>query len=191
MNTTSAGGELANGGFTSSLPNGEVIDGQTIYVPSSIHALTTGNYIPGTTSDIGVNPPLQAGELSVGGDLYVNPDPFVSGGTVPTGEFDLLIVFRHELAHSLGSDGFTDPITGAPGADVTLFDHYIQDTIVSGTITAANFVGPDAEAAYGAFLGLNSGVSRDISSVDLAMPACRWPRRWSATRAARASPPGG
>ncbi|HEY1935604.1 MAG TPA: Hint domain-containing protein [Acetobacteraceae bacterium] len=207
MDTSSAGSELANGGFTASVPNGEVIDGQTIYVPSSIYALTTGNYIPGTTADIVINLPLQAGELSAGGDLYVNPDPFVSGGTVPVGEFDLLTVFRHEMAHGLGFEGFTDPLTGALGADVTLFDHYIQDTIVSGTIIAANFVGPDAEAAYGVFLGtdvptpvplsllnngenffhvanssidplgrdlmsgvgLNSGMTRDISSVDLAM----------------------
>jgi hypothetical protein len=34
-----------------------------------------------------------------------------------------------------------------------LFDTYIQDTVVSGTITGANFIGPNAEAAYGTFLG--------------------------------------
>ena len=206
--TASSGSELANGGFTASLPNGEVIGGQTIYVPSSIYALTTGNYISGTTADIVVNLPLTSGELGSSGGLYVNPDPFAGGGTVPADEFDLLTVFRHELAHGLGFDGFTDPLTGVLGSDVTLFDHYIQDTVNGGgTITAANFVGPNAEAAYGVFLGtdvatpvpltvlyngenlfhvsnssiqplgkdlmsgvgLNAGVSRDISSVDLAM----------------------
>lgn len=153
--SSSNGSELANGGFTSSQPTSEVIGGQTIYIPSSIYALTTGNYVSGTTSDITINLPLMTGEIGSAGGLYVNPSPFTGNDSIPSNEYDLLTVFRHELAHGLGFDGFTDPITGALGADVTLFDHYIQDTIVAGTITAANFTGPDAEAAYGAFLGTN------------------------------------
>jgi len=151
---SSRGNELANAAFTSSTASGQVIGGQTIFVPSSIYALTTGNYISGTSSDITVNLPLTSGELGSSGGLYVNPTPFTSGGTIPANEFDLLTVFRHELAHGLGFSGFTNPNTGALGADVTLFDHFIQDTTSSpGTINGANFIGPNAETAYGNLLG--------------------------------------
>ncbi len=106
----------------------------------------------GTTADVVVNLPLSSNELDTAGGLFAAPDPMTSGDSVPGNEFDLLSVFRHELAHGLGFSGLTSP-TGALGANETLFDSYIADTTSDGTITAANFVGPDAEAAYGAFLG--------------------------------------
>jgi len=158
LNITSGahGSELASGGFASSIDSGETINGETIVIPSSIYALTTGNYVAGSTADVVVNLPLSTGELDSAGGLFVDPDPLAPDDPVPSNEFDLLSVFRHELAHGLGFGGLTTQ-DGGLGPDATLFDAYIQDTVVNGnTITAANFVGPNAEAAYGAFLGTNS-----------------------------------
>lgn len=151
----SAGSELASGGPAEDVPSGTTLDGRQLDTPSSILALTTGNYAPGTTADIIVNLPLAAGELGGSGGLYVNPSPFSGGGTVPANEFDLVTVFRHELAHGLGFIGLTQS-DGSLGSQELLYDHFIQKTTVSGTITAANFVGPNAETAYGAFLGTNT-----------------------------------
>ena len=145
--------ELANGGFTSSVSTGQIVNGHTIFIPSSLYALTTGSYLAGTTSDIVINLPLTPGSLNTSGGLYVNPTPFAGNGTVPAAEFDLLTVFRHEIAHGLGFSGFTDTSNGSLGSAATLFDTYIQQTVVSGTITAATFTGPNAEAAYGTLLG--------------------------------------
>ncbi len=149
----SPGVELANGGFTTSVATGQIVNGATILIPSSLYALTTGSYIAGSTSDIVINLPLSTNELNNSGGLYVNPTPFAGNGTVPASEYDLLTVFRHEIAHGFGFSGFTDTTNGSLGSAATLFDTYIQQTIVSGTITAANFIGPAAEAAYGALLG--------------------------------------
>ena len=154
LNITSVstkGSELADAGFADVAQ--EVVNGQTVLIPSSIYALTTGQYVPGSTADINVNLPLLAGELSgSAGGLYVNPNPFTSGGTVPAGLFDLLTVFRHEMAHGLGFAGETTQ-QGALNTAPTPFDQFIQDTVSAGTITAANFIGPNAEAAYGVILG--------------------------------------
>ena len=154
LNITSGahGDELANGGFASSIDSGEVINGETVIIPASIYALTTGNYVPGSTADVIINLPLSTNELDNPGGLYAAPDPMTSGDPLPGNEYDLLSVFRHELAHGLGFGGLTQQ-DGSLGPDETLWDSYIQDTVTNGTITAANFVGPDAEAAYGAYLG--------------------------------------
>jgi hypothetical protein len=152
-NNPAPGSELANGGFTTSVATGQIVNGATIFIPSSLYALTTGSYIAGIASDIVINLPLVPGSLNSSGGLYVNPTPFAGNGTVPASQFDLLTVFRHEIAHGLGFSGFTDTTNGSLGSAATLFDTYIQQTVVSGTITAANFIGPNAEAAYGALLG--------------------------------------
>jgi hypothetical protein len=54
--------------------------------------------VPGLGFDITVN--LLAGNL---GSIYVNPSPTPTPSAgVPAGEFDLVMVFRRELAHGLG-----------------------------------------------------------------------------------------
>jgi len=157
LNITSgaSGSELANGGFASSIDANEVINGETVIIPASIYALTTGNYVSGSTADVIINLPLSNGELDSAGGLFAAPDPMTSGDPLPANEYDLLSVFRHELAHGLGFGGLTQQ-NGSLGSDETLWDSYIDDTVVNGTITAANFVGPDAEAAYGAYLGTDT-----------------------------------
>jgi hypothetical protein len=98
------GAELANAGATQDIASGTTLDGRSLDDPSSLIALTTGNYVPGLGSDITVN--LLAGNL---GSIYVNPSPTPTpSGSVPAGEFDLVTVFRHELAHGLGFGGLTN-----------------------------------------------------------------------------------
>ena len=137
------GSELANAGATEDIGTGATLDGRQLDDPTSLIALTTGNYAPGLSSDITVN--FLAGNL---GSIYVNPLPTpMPSGSVPSGQFDLVTVFRHELAHGLGFGGLTTS-NGSLGSQETLFDHYIQD--IGGTI---DFTGPHAEAAYAVLLG--------------------------------------
>jgi collagen type I alpha len=138
-----SGAELATGGATTNISNGATLDGRSLLLPSSLIALTTGSYVQGVTSDITVT--FFAGNLS---ELYVNPSPTPQpSGSVPGGKFDLVTVFRHELAHGFGFGGLTSS-SGSLGSQETLFDHYIQT--VNGTV---DFTGPNAEAAYGTLLG--------------------------------------
>jgi hypothetical protein len=135
-----AGAELANAGATQDIASGTTLDGRSLDDPSSLIALTTGNYVPGLGSDITVN--LLAGNL---GSIYVNPSPTPTpSGSVPAGEFDLVTVFRHELAHGLGFGGLTNS-NGVLGSQETLFDHYINGS--------AQFIGPTATAEAQALFG--------------------------------------
>ena len=185
-----AGAELANAGATQDIASGTTLDGRSLDDLSSLIALTTGNYVPGLGSDITVN--LLAGNL---GSIYVNPSPTPTpSGSVPAGKFDLVTVFRHELAHGLGFGDLTNS-NGVLGSQETLFDHYIN---------GAQFIGPTATAeaqtlfgspivqlttlangeGYAHFansasdptahdlmsgLGLTSGTQVDISAMDLAV----------------------
>ena len=97
----SSGAELATGLPTIDIPSGQTLDGRSLDLQSSVIALTTGNYVPGFSSDITVN--LFAGNLA---SLYVNPAPTaIPSGIVPSGLFDLVSVFRHELGHGFGFGG--------------------------------------------------------------------------------------
>jgi hypothetical protein len=138
------GSELANAGPTINISNGTTLDGRSLDVPSSLIALTTGSYVQGLTSDIMVNLPTTS--LA---NLFVNPAPTpMPSGTVPSGEFDLVSVFRHELAHGFGFGGLTNA-NGNLGSQETLFDHYIQKNMDG----SAQFIGPDATATAQALFG--------------------------------------
>jgi hypothetical protein len=138
------GAELATGGATTNISNGQTLDGRNLLLPSSLIALNTGNYVPGLTSDVTVT--LFAGNL---GSLYVNPSPTPKpSGTVPSGEFDLVTVFRHELAHGFGFGGLTTN-TGTLGSQETEFDHFIQ----KNGDGSAQFIGPQTTAEAQALFG--------------------------------------
>ncbi len=126
---------LAVTGASYEMPVG-TLDGKTLEQPASEYALTTGQVLPGSTSDIMIT--LGSAYLN---QMYFNPDPGVPG-TVPAGEYDLTTILRHEMAHGLGMVGYL----GTPNpTQETLYDHYVRQN-PDGT---ADFVGPTAEAVYG------------------------------------------
>jgi hypothetical protein len=178
---------LATGGSTSNVAIG-TLDGRALMEPSAQYTLTTGTYLPGSTSDITIT--IGSAYLP---QMYLNPDPAIPG-TAPPDKYDLVGILRHEMAHGLGMVGFIAP-GGSRGADETLFDHYVQQN-PDGT---ASFVGPTADAVYGgpvplttasngeqfyhlgnsgadpatqdlmSGLGLPPGAARPISALDLAI----------------------
>lgn len=151
----SSGSELAHAGPTTNISSGTTLDGRLLDTPSSLIALNTGNYVQGITSDIDVT--FLAGNL---GSIYVNPSPTPKpSGIVPAGSFDLVTVFRHELAHGFGFGGLTNS-GGTIDGQETLFDHFIGT--VNGTIA---FTGPHAEAEYGVRLG--TGTATPVPLTDL------------------------
>jgi hypothetical protein len=151
VTNTSGGTELANGGPGDLIATGQTIAGHTVLEPNSIYTLTTGNYDPNSSAEIVINLPANASALS---QLFINPNPLTDPTATQAGKFDLLSVFRHELAHGLGFTGLRSPATGALGTNASLFDIATQLTLNAGnTLTAADFVGGNAEAAYGALLG--------------------------------------
>jgi hypothetical protein len=112
------------------------LDGKTLMDPASTYVLTTGQAPPNTTSDITIT--IGSGYL---GSLYFNPDPNAPGA-VPTNEYDLATILRHEMGHGLGIVGYL----GTPNpTQETLYDHYVQQNPDG----AAVFTGPTAELVYG------------------------------------------
>ncbi len=117
------------------VPDG-TLDGKALMEPASEYVLTTGQYQPGTTSDITIT--LGSGYLST---LYLNPDPSAPS-TVPANEYDLVTILRHEMGHGLGIVGYLN--TPNP-TEETPYDHSVQQNS-DGT---AFFTGPTAELVYG------------------------------------------
>ena len=159
---TTNGSILAEAGFAGATPTGQVIAGQDIWMPASIHALTTGTYIQGTTADI--NMTLFAGGANLT-NLFIDPTP-ATDGPIPALQFDLRTVFRHEMAHGLGFSGFTNVDTGIVGNDITLFDYYIQSVLDAGSIEQAVFTGPYAQAAYAALLGTGTATPVPLTTLN-------------------------
>lgn len=96
-----SGAELATGSPSINISNGTTLDSRDLDLPSSLIALNTGNYVQGQTSDITID--LLAGNLD---SIYVNPAPTpMPSGNVPSGEFDLVTVFQHELHMASDSGG--------------------------------------------------------------------------------------
>jgi hypothetical protein len=149
LSNTDNGAELANGGPGALIPRGQTIGGETIFEPNSIYTLQNNGYFASTGDEISITLPADSTALN---RLFINPDPFTDPTATEAGKYDLLTVFRHELAHGLGFIGLRDQ-KGSLGADATLFDTDTQVTSSNGTVTAASFVGSDAEAAYGNLLG--------------------------------------
>ena len=79
--------------------------------PNSIYTLTTGNYDPNSSAEIIINLPANASALN---QLFINPNPLTDPTATQAGKFDLLSVFRHELAHGLGFTGLRNPADRRP-----------------------------------------------------------------------------
>jgi len=161
------------------------LDGRTLVTLSSESELSTGVHMS-DQADIVVNINSQnLGRLYLGG-----------GSVVPSGQYDGLSLFEHEIAHGLGFAGETTQ-QGALGSDEELWDHYL--TNIGGV---EYFTGPNAEKVAGgpvavtynlgngedyahlansradpnandlmSGLGLPAGTSRPISDIDLAILA--------------------
>ena len=127
----------ADGGPTSSYNVG-TNGGLAVYEPSSQYELTTGQHVPGTTSDITIN-------IDPGYFQYIDLDYGLSWSSqVPGNVINPINVFLHELMHGFGMTGWYSQSGQLPGAYESTFDKLIQKTA-----TGANFVGANAEAAYG------------------------------------------
>ncbi|WP_298380269.1 hypothetical protein [uncultured Bradyrhizobium sp.] len=127
----------ADGGPTSSYYVG-TNGGLAVYEPSSQYELTTGQHVPGTTSDITIN-------IDPGYFQYIDLDYGLSWSSqVPGNVINPIDVFLHELMHGFGMTGWYSQSGQLPGAYESTFDNLIQKTA-----TGANFVGANAEAAYG------------------------------------------
>jgi hypothetical protein len=153
------GSELAEGAPGALVADGQTIDGHAIFIPDSVYALQTGQYAAGTTSDINITVIASATNLN---SFYF--DTSLTGGSVPADKVDLLSVLTHEFDHGLGFTGLADtsaPASGtspiAAGADEGIYDSFIQDGTINGTLDAT-FNGPNAEAAYGAEIGAGGPV---------------------------------
>lgn len=143
---TAPGARIAQAGpiFTSS-------DGVTLS-ETSLVALNTGNYLTGQAIDINVT--LYAGGTNIA-SLFLGPT--LGQPTLPANLIDLRSVFRHELAHGLAWFGLyqdnPDGTTQAFSAPFqSTYDQNVQATVNNGTVTAANFTGPHAEAEYAALI---------------------------------------
>ena len=162
---------------------------RNLWMPSSIYELTTGHHVAGTTSDITVTVDPTYLRQSV----WVDLDPSVPT-TIPNDRVDQVSVFRHEIGHGLGIDGFTDS-TGKLGVNEYEWDTFLEKE----STTSVWFDGPNAMAAYGGKLpvttlnngeaythlansiseplgqdlmngvAFNNGTSYDISTIDLAI----------------------
>ena len=178
-------GLLADGAPTLDAVTG-TLDGRTLTTSGAVYELSTGRHLGSDGSDITIN--VNA--------AYLGQEYLGSGG-VPSGQYDGLSLFEHEIAHGLGFGGFTSQ-TGSLDADYeTLWDHDLSS--VGGTEV---FTGANATAANGGVqvnittlnngegyahlansysdpnagdlmtgLGLPMGVQRSISGVDLAILA--------------------
>ena len=155
LSNTTNGSRLSEALFGSTILTGETIGGKSIVMPSSIYAMKTGNYIAGSSVDIGVTLYLGGSNLT---NLFIDPDPYDSG-TIPALKFDLPTVFRHELGHGLGMFGLTNPTTGVLGSQATLYD-----TLITNSGTVATFGGANAMAAYGTFLGSGTATPVQLTS---------------------------
>ncbi len=175
---------LADGAPSSGVAAGP-LDGRTLVTLSSESELSTGVHMS-DQADIVVNINSQnLGQLYLGG-----------GSVVPSGQYDGLSLFEHEIAHGLGFAGETTP-QGTLGSDEELWDHYLSN--IGGV---EYFTGPNAEKVAGgpvavtynlgngedyahladsyadpnardlmSGLGLPAGTSRPISDIDLAILA--------------------
>ncbi|MCC8944177.1 hypothetical protein H8A97_03445 [Bradyrhizobium sp. Arg62] len=127
----------ADGGPTSSYYIGSS-GGLAVYEPSSQYELTTGQHVPGTTSDITIN-------IDPGYFQYIDLDYGLTySSQVPGNVINPIDVFLHELMHGFGMVGWYNQSGQLAGAYESTFD-----TLIQKTAYGAYFVGANAEAAYG------------------------------------------
>jgi Domain of unknown function (DUF4214) len=140
LNVLSTSTGRADGGSTSAVSTHTTLNGKQLLELSSVYELTTGQHAPGAASDITIN--VDPAFLST---LFLNPNP--GDNAISPTKVDAVAVFRHELAHGFGMQGYYagDGSLLDNGTFETAFDAYIQ----IGPDGLASFTGPAAEAVYG------------------------------------------
>ena len=131
----------ADGGPTTIVSDGTTASGAMLLESSSVYELTTGQHVAGYSTDITID--VDPAYVS---QLFLNPDPG-SVTAIPRTETDAVSVFRHEVGHGFGIDGYFSP-SGTlyyNGAYETRFDSFVQISADG----SAWFTGPASEAVYG------------------------------------------
>jgi FG-GAP-like repeat/FG-GAP repeat len=159
-------------------------------------------YQNGTIAELvnGVDPNGSASDLTITIDpsylqneLWLDPDPF-NASAIPVNRTDAVSIFRHELGHAFGIEGYRSSSGTLPSGFETTWDRLVQ----INSDGSASFVGADATAAYGGVVPVttlqngeqyfhlgngadaassdlmngivfNRGVSYDISHLDVAI----------------------
>lgn len=179
-------GLLASGGPTLDAVIGTE-DGNNLIESGAVFELATGSHLSGGASDIIVN--VNASYLS---EFYLG-----GGSSVPSGQYDGLSLFEHEIAHGLGVGGETSQSgTNTTGYE-NLWDHDLANVAGTEVFTGTNATAVNGGVqvnvttlnngeAYGHIansssdpnandlmtgLGLYTGIQRSISNLDLAILA--------------------
>jgi len=110
-------------------------------------------YQNGTIAELvnGVDPNGGASDLTITIDpsylqneLWLGPDPF-NASAIPVNRTDAVSVFRHELGHAFGIQGYRSPSGVLPSGFETTWDQLVQ----INDDGSASFVGADAMGIYG------------------------------------------
>jgi hypothetical protein len=110
-------------------------------------------YQNGTIAELvnGIDPNGGASDLTITIDptylqneLWLDPDPF-NASAIPVNRTDAVSIFRHELGHAFGIEGYRSSGGLLPSGFETTWDRLVQ---INGD-GSASFVGADATAAYG------------------------------------------
>ncbi len=93
----------ASGGPSGMYQDGTTASGAAYEVPAAEYEFATGHHLAGYTSDITISlDPTYLADY-----LYLDPNP-AAGDTVPANKIDAISVFRHEICHGLGINGYYD-----------------------------------------------------------------------------------
>ncbi|HEY8289464.1 MAG TPA: Hint domain-containing protein, partial [Acetobacteraceae bacterium] len=168
LSDQASGAELAQGGPYANIQTTTTLDSRRLYEPDSVYAMTTGSYYPTLPFDISVTLDANTTNLS---NFYINANPTVrtASAALPGADllkYDLESVFIHEIGHGLGMIGLMLQTGSFVSASETMYDHNVQQVMTNGTVSGANFVGPHAEAAYGAELGTNVSTPVPLTFLD-------------------------
>lgn len=129
------------------IPIGEA-GGRSLLEQGVAYELRTGIDANGTDPDMY----LDIGLNYLRNSLWFDPDPASRTAPVPSNGTDAMSMLLHEAGHAIAYNGWSDPVTGVPPADMwSTFDRWM----VPGAPTV--FSGPNAVAAWGSAPDLTTG----------------------------------
>jgi hypothetical protein len=140
LNVTLSFQQTSTGRFAGGV-GGVVTVAPNVVETSALYELTTGQHAPGTTTDINI--------IVDTGSAYTNyldlSTNLTTQSTVPSGKYNPIELFLHELGHSFGFIGYYSQ-SGAPlGATRSIYDTMLR----FGADGTATLTGTNVEAVYG------------------------------------------